>query len=44
MERYLNPSSRLNKPLGKISESLQWNYNHPGKISDSLQWNVDHPA
>jgi len=29
LERYLNPSSGIITPLGKISESLQWNVNQP---------------
>ena len=39
MEGYLIPSSGIINPLGRITESLQWNYKPLGKISESLQWN-----
>ena len=33
-----------NCSIGKISESLQWNYKPLGKISESLQWNYKSPG
>jgi len=32
------------KPLGRTSESLQWNYKPPGIITESLQWNYNPPG
>ena len=36
---FRNLSKGNYKPIGRISESLQWIYKPPGKIFEFLQWN-----